>query len=252
MPFISENELERALVKAATNPAAAPDFYRLLLESDLLVLGTVEGQEEAAEKFSLAPGGKVNLVPGQKKGGGPFLPIFSSLRRMQDYVKQESKYLRVNGRALLDLTRGAPVILNPASEYGKELTAQQISYLLDPSAPQSQVLPIIGQGENPVALVETLTQVFASRPDVEAAWVLQLHPSGQNRPHPLVGVELDTGMGGDWPSLMQAIKVAVDSTLPEMMFDLQRIDRANPVGLASTLLQVPPFYQRRKAGPTIN
>ena len=62
MPFISENELERALVKAAQNPASAPDFYRLLLESDLLVLGTVEGQEDATDQFTLAPGGRIALV----------------------------------------------------------------------------------------------------------------------------------------------------------------------------------------------
>ena len=53
MPFISENKLEEALVAAVKNPAAAPDFYRLLLESDLLVLGTVEGQDTAGGKFSL-------------------------------------------------------------------------------------------------------------------------------------------------------------------------------------------------------
>ena len=49
MPFIAENELEQALVKAVKNPAAAPDFYRLLLESNLLVLGTAEGQEDATD-----------------------------------------------------------------------------------------------------------------------------------------------------------------------------------------------------------
>ena len=29
MPFISENELEKALVKAVKSPASAPDFRRL-------------------------------------------------------------------------------------------------------------------------------------------------------------------------------------------------------------------------------
>ena len=52
MPFIPENELERALVAAVNNPAAAPEFYRLLLQSDLLVLGTVEGQENAKSQFA--------------------------------------------------------------------------------------------------------------------------------------------------------------------------------------------------------
>ncbi len=245
MPFISENELERALVKAAKNPAVAADFYRQLLEADLLVMGTVEGQEGATEKFTLAPGGRVNLVTGVREGGGTFLPVFSSLLRMQEYAKKECKFLQVNGRALFDLTRGAPVILNPASEYGKELTPQQISHLLDPAA-QSQVLPVIGQGECPPILIETLTGVFITRPDIEAAWTLQIHPPGQDRPHPVVGVET----AGDWPSLMQAVQAAAETL--DQAFDIQRIDRANLVGLASTLLQVPPFYQRRKNGPVIN
>ncbi len=86
MPFISENELEIALVKAAKNPVSGPDFYRRLLETDLLVMGAAEGQEYATEKFRVAPGGKVNLVTGLRNGR-TFLPVFSSLLRMQEYVK---------------------------------------------------------------------------------------------------------------------------------------------------------------------
>jgi len=248
MPFISENELERALVKAAKNSAAAPDFYRLLLESDLLVMGTVEGQEDATEQFKLGPGGKVNLETGLKKGGGTFLPVFSSLLRMQDYVKQESKYLRVNGRALLDLTRGAPVILNPASEYGKELTPEQVAQLLDPQATHSQPRLIIGEEDYPMPLVEALIEVFTTRPDVEAAWMIQVRFSGQDEPHPLVGVET----AGDWPSLMQSVQAAADRSIPGLVFDLQRIDRAHPNSLSDALLQAPPFYQHRKSGTALN
>lgn len=251
MPFISENELERALVKAVENPAVAPEFYRLLLASDLLVMGTVEGQEDATEQFTLAPGGKVNLVTGTKDGG-TFLPIFSSLLRMQEYARKECKYLSINGRALLELTRGAPIVLNPASEYGKELTPRQVDYLLDPAAAQNRVLPNIGEAEFPTALAQTLTGVFATRPDVQAAWVMQLTIPERGETHQLVGIELDSSMGGDWPSLMQAIKAAADRSLPpEMVFDLQRVDRRNPTGLANSLLQFAPFYQR-PGGPAFN
>lgn len=238
MPFFPENELEQALVRAAHDSSAAPDFYRLLLEHDLLVLGSVEGQEEATESFSLAPGGRVNLVTGARDGG-QFLPVFSSLTRMQAYVKQDSKYLSVNGRALLDLTRGAPVVLNPGSEYGKDLTADEVGQLLDRPPPKSYVQ--VGQDEYPPGLVEALTAVFSTRPDIQAAWMIQVAFADQGGAlHPLVGVET----GGDWPSLMQAIQAAAEKSVPGMMFDVQRVDRRNPAGLTSALLQAPAFYQR--------
>ena len=72
------------------------------------------------EEFSLAPGGKLNLVPGMKDGA-QYLPVFSSPPRMQEYVSRRANISASTAATLLELTRGAPVILNPASEYGKEL-----------------------------------------------------------------------------------------------------------------------------------
>jgi hypothetical protein len=240
MPFVPDNELEKALVRAVSDRSAVPEFYRLLLDSDLLVLGTIEGQEDASEQFTLEPGGQLKLVTGQKDGK-PFLPVFSSLLRMQDYVKQESKYLRVNGRALLDVTRGAPITLNPASEYGKELTADQVRQLLEAPAPRV----IVGEAEYPQGLVQALTGFFATRPDIETAWMIQVTFADRaQQPHPLVGIETQ----GDWPSLMQALQAATQDAIPGLVFDVQRVDRRNPAGMAGALLQATPFYQRRPAG----
>jgi hypothetical protein len=250
MPFIPENELEQALVAAVKNPATASDFYRLLLERELLVLGTAEGQEDASEKFALAPGGKLNLVTGVKNGG-QFLPVFSSRTRMQDYIKQESKYLSINGRALLELTRGAPVTLNPASEYGKEFLASQVAQLLDPRA--GEVRTIVGEADYPMALVEALTTVFAVRPDIKAAWMIQVTFADRaQEPHPLVGIEMDAKSGGDWPALLQAVEAAASQFAAGIVFDVQRVDRQTRAGLTDALLQVAPFYQRRAAGPALN
>jgi len=242
MPFIPENELERALVKAVQDRETAPDFYRLLLDSNLLVLGSVEGQEDATEQFTLAPGGRLNLVTGQKDGS-QFLPVFSSLKRMQDYVKQDSKYLSVNGRALLDVTRGAPVTLNPASEYGKELAPREVQQLLDgPGGGEARI--IVGEAVYPAPLVEALTALFASRPDIETAWMIQVSFADRAEPHPLVGIETRSAQN-DWPLLMQAIQAAAEKSVPGLVFDVQRIDRRSPAGLTTALLQAPPFYQRR-------
>jgi hypothetical protein len=252
MPFISENKLEEALVAAVKNPATAPTFYRLLLESDLLVLGTVEGQDTGGGKFSLAPGGRLALVTGEKSDGQKFLPVFSSLARMQAYVKQESKYLAVNGRALFETTRGAPLVLNPSSEYGKELSPQEISQLLeggpapDPDQEPRLAKTILGEADYPMALVEALTALFRARPDVQTAWMIQVTFADRGlQPHPLIGIETT----GDMASLVQQIERIAESAAPDTVFDVQRVDRKNPLGMADALLQAEPFYTNRPAVP---
>ena len=252
MLFIPENELEKALVRAVKEPHAAPRFYHLLLASELLVLGTVEGQENATQAFSLAPGGNLRLVAATAKDGGQYLPVFSSLARMQDYVKQESKFLRINGRALLDLTRGAPIILNPASEYGKEFAPDDVRRLLDGTGADIRTLE--GDVGYPMALVGLLAKLFATRPEIEAAWVIQVaHADQAEKPHPLIGIEAASQNATPqyWPHLMQAIEAAAQNSLPGLVFDVQRVDRYNPTGMTGALLQTEPFY-RRAADPTVN
>ena len=241
MAFIPENDLERVLLQAAHDPASAPEFYRLLLDSDLLVLGSIAGQEDQNEQFSLEPGDQINLIPGEKNGVR-YLPVFSSQTRMQEYTRTETKYLRVNGRALLDLTRGAPVTLNPASEYGKELTADQVGQLLNGGRVTPRVID--SDIEPPEQLMAVLREFFATRPDVQTAWLTMVAPSDRlHEARPLLGVESN----GDFPSLVQALQAAASAT-PDMMFDVQRVDRLRPVGMAATLLLILPFYQR----PSLN
>jgi hypothetical protein len=248
MPFISENKLEEALVRAVKSPATAPDFYRLLLESDLLVLGTVEGQDPAGGKFSLEPGGQLQLVTGENNGQ-KFLPVFSSLPRMQEYVKEESKFLSINGRALLDLTRGAPVILNPASEYGRELAPQEVEQLLNPMATAAQIVPGPSDAFYPMPLIGALTSVFEKHPEVQTAWMIRIGIGEQGaQVQPLVGVETS----GDMAALVAEIERAAAQDAAGIAFDVQRVDPARPTGLASALLQAQPFYQRAVPGRLLN
>lgn len=248
MLFIPENELEKALVRAVKEPHAAPDFYRLLLTSDLLVLGSVEGHESDTEAFNAEAGSNVRLVTGLKDGG-QYLPVFSSLARMQEYVKEESKFLTVNGRALLDLTRGAPLILNPASEYGKELTADQVRQLLDGPQPQVQAVGTAGYS---AALADMLAALFATRTEIENAWIILVTFADQPQlPRPVVGIETASGAKTDWASLIGAIEAAAEKSVPGEMFDIQPVDRRNPTGFTGSLLQTEPFYRRAPA-PSLN
>ena len=67
MPFIANNELERALQKAVNAPSALPDFYRLLLDSDLLVLGAAQGANIVPLYLVARSVLRVNVEPGDIK-----------------------------------------------------------------------------------------------------------------------------------------------------------------------------------------
>ena len=171
---------------------------------------------------------------------------------MQDYVKQESKYLSINGRALLDLTRGAPVILNPASEYGKELHADEVRRLLDGTArryPHHSKASRLSHGAGGTA-GQTVRHPSRNRNRLDDPG-RSCRPA--EKPHPLIGIEAASQNARPqyWPQLMQAIEAAAHDALPGLVFDVQRVDRYNPSGMTGALLQTEPFY-RRAADPTLN
>ena len=237
MLFIPENPLEEALVKAVKTPLQSQDFFRLMLEADLLVIGTVEAGPDG--KFTAGPGSQFQLETGEKDGAR-FLPVFSSLPRMQAYAKKECKYLAMQGRALLELTRGAPVILNPGSEYGREFTATEIGRLLNPDTPLAAPVSRFGEEYYPQALIDGLSALFARRGDVATAWMIQNHPANEEKPVPLVGVET----AADMRQLMAEIEQVAEATAPGLVFDVQAVDRARPAAMADVLMQAEPFYVR--------
>jgi len=247
MSFEPENELEQTLLKAVTDHASAPAFYRQLMDSEVLVLGTVHGREEEQERFTLAPGGQIKLVPGEAEGK-KFLPVFTSLTRMQAYVQAESKYLGIRCRDVLEMTRGVAVHLNPGSDFARLIPPEEIQELLGGPARANQPKTITGEVDYPQQLVDALTALFETRTDAASAWMIQVTFADRARePHPLVGVEFDSEGAGAMSSLMPQIERMAEIAAPGLVFDVQRVDRKQQMGMADALLQVPPFYQRGQA-----
>jgi hypothetical protein len=250
MTFVPENELESALIRATKEPAARPDFYRLLLESDLLVLGTIEKRETAAGAAALSPGDNVQLASAQANGRS-YIPVFSSMTRLQTYIREEQKYLSMNGLSLFEMAVGATFVLNPGSDYGKELLPAEIANLLNPGAqgPRKVTLDkptnvLIGQpAVYPHDLVNALKEAFTARPNVLAAHLIQIAFSGRDEPsHPLIGVEVI----GDWQPISVEIGRIAGLVAPGVLLDAAPIDRTKTDDtLTAALLKVPPFYSRK-------
>ncbi|HDN80661.1 MAG TPA: hypothetical protein ENG33_09395 [Chloroflexi bacterium] len=82
--FEPVNDLEKSLIKAALHPSHRPQFYRDLLEADIFVIHISESNLRIQNGVLQAP---VQLkIPAIQREGESWLPIFSSLQRLQEFI----------------------------------------------------------------------------------------------------------------------------------------------------------------------
>jgi hypothetical protein len=239
MTFQPENALEKTLQRAMREPEARPEFYRLLLESELFVIGQIaspEGGEATAQT-----GGRLMIatLPYQ---GRDYHPVFSALSRLKVFVPDgDVAHLAIAGRTLFEASRGANFLLNPACEIGKELSAEEIASVLGQAANQQMRVRMRLPTVQPDALVAGLRDLFTRSPEVVAAYLVEIAVEGQNEPpHPMIGVETE----GDWPTLSQAMGEVLKTTPLDTIVDMLPVDRSAPTAIMQALLQSPPFYAR--------
>jgi hypothetical protein len=239
---------EPALRLAATEPAARPDFYRQLLEAQVFVIGESELRAEGA--WTAKEGESISLQHWSKPDGSVVLPFFTSLAALQRAVDHEVTYYQLPARALLEMTQGATLVLDPRSDYGKEFAPGEIVALLSGGltrAAQSRVIEEATQvllaqpAERPDALIDGVRSFLARRPAARRAWLALMHiPTQDPEPHLVIGVEAD----GDADALIAEIgNVAADLSHAGPV-DLVQV-RAGEEGLSRYFLeQVEPFFSR--------
>ncbi len=249
--FTPSNEFERLLVQAATDPGARPAFYRAFLDADLLVLGYAEElPAEGAGKTMLPAGSTVSIMPWQDKEGREVIPVFSSRERLRESIEREERYLQLKGAALIDLVGDElSIVLNPRSDYGKEFLPKELASMRDgsifgrfeSSTVQEDRQVLVGQPTNyPHALVDALKSLFARRPEVERAYLAQVHdPAASDRPLLTVGVQAV----GDIEQLMADMGIALQGTLAEGEGVQFLQVRPGEGGLAGYMMEsAEPFY----------
>lgn len=182
-------ELERLLEGAADDPAQRPAFTAALLGSDVFVLGEVLGPLEEG----VAPTGTSAVLTAFGDGEGQFTPFYTSEQRIRETLAARPgtnpRYLRLNCRALFEMTAGARLVLNPDSPYGKVFVPEEIAALLTgreagmttETLPAEREVMVGAPAHVPPQLPPALSRFFAQRPVVEAAylgWIV--HPDGHS------------------------------------------------------------------------
>jgi hypothetical protein len=119
MTFEPENPMEEALMRAES-PAARREFYRLLLTSDVLVVGRK------------AEDGRLQIVTSERDGQ-KYVTVFTSQTRLKNHVQKTVNTLTMNGRLLLERTRGVTLLFNLSDEYGGEIKPAEVERILGES-----------------------------------------------------------------------------------------------------------------------
>jgi len=126
MTEFPRNELEAALQQAAEDPVARPDFFNLLLDATIYVIGKTDAGLPAGE-FRISGGDTLSLASFEFDDGQPFIPFFTSLDALTETVSGEAGYLSLQARKLMESTRGNSLVLNPGHEIAKEFTPEEVS-----------------------------------------------------------------------------------------------------------------------------
>ena len=248
MAFDPVNHLERSLMQAAKDPAHRPQFYRDFLAGDLFVVE--EGPPRTSGPRTLEEGAKLSLVTFEREGHR-VIPIFSSLPRLGVFIKEEVNYIAMKTPDFLKMTKGATLVLNPGSDYGKEFNAAEIASLLDGSmwrpsdvyVTPKQTKVLIGQPANyPTELVDALRRYFEGTPEVVRAFLAHyFNPDRDQKAHTMIAMEVT----GDWDRVAaDAGMVARDVVVPDPPIDFLRME--GKPGLEDHFRKgVKPFYEKQ-------
>ncbi len=240
------NNLGDSLKNAALDPGLRPAFYKVLLGSDIYVL--IKNKNNLPNAKTPLKIDKNILALSWKKSSGEFVtPIFSSKKEMRKAVKGNKPYICINAKVLFESNPDAQYVINPLSEYGKELTVYEVKSLLDGSLfnlnneikLEKNARVLLSQPRDyPHKLINALSTYFAQHESVANAYIAQIH-SGEmdEEPHLLLALEGSVDLSGVFPEISLIIKEVISSNKYVDMFQLGGDD-----GLDGYFRKIKPFY----------
>lgn len=246
--FLKKKEsLEDLLRQASHNPSVRSEFYNRLLSDDLIVI--TDNQNSTNGKRMMQTAEKLKLLPLNDQS----IAVFTSKERIFDkgIIKQQVNTLAIKGRDLFENTSGAKFTLNPFSDYGKVLLAEEIQRILRGGSHEDQTKTITYTKETPVQIglpakhptmaVEMMIKIFESKQEVKSAYVGWIfEPDSGVAPHYIFAFETT----GDFHKLTAELGPIIHSLIaPETFFDMYPISREN-TGVNSFFKSITPFFKR--------
>lgn len=230
--FEPENDIERLLVRASAEPAARPDFARALMDAQIVLVLVPDGPiTSGPDGNAVIPEGTKMTLPSAVRGEQKLIPFFTARSRAQAWYREDHVAVPERVRDLFARYPGAPFVLNPGSDYGKDFTPGEVARLLagefEMAAPQTvtttapEQIMLVQPKEIPAALIEALAREFAGLKALRGAWLMLAQRSGQSEQSWMLGVDYP----GPWLEVRDAISRAlVGDILGGRMLDAMPLD----------------------------
>jgi len=243
------DNFEALLQKAAKKPAYRIEFLKRLLTEKLVV---ITKNDVGVEGFRVVQENTTFQLSSYKDGR---IPVFTSTERIFDggVIKEQVNFLELKGADLLQILKGKTLIINPYSDFGKELLPNEIDGLLDgtifSNGPQKIVLKentkvTIGQPAiYPTAVVNALIKLFSEKPNVEAAYVAFIHfPSSVEPPHYIFGLDVKD----NWDEISNEAGWLIQEVLSTgEIVDIVQLSKPGEIaGFENYFKTISPFYRR--------
>ncbi len=249
--LLPTNDLEKALHKAAVDNTQAPAFYEELMDSKIFVLGKPE--EEDVGKFTLEEEQALIIQHWEREAdNSPVVPFFTSLSMLQQAIPTDEPYLELPTSVLFELTMGAPLVLNPNSEFGMEFDPDDVAILLDADLllnseheldEDTEVL--LGIAENiPKEFTNVLKQYFSTQKAVEAAYLGTIQiPEEDDVEHLMIGLKGEGRMEKIIDTAIQKISLVDEKSMVYETVDFYIIDQDDEDISDFMVENIEPFYQ---------
>jgi hypothetical protein len=246
-PKKSELSIEMLLQKAANESSYRAEFYKRITNEDLIVITQKSDLENGNQV--LKENTNVNIFTFENG----MMPIFTTTDRIFDkgIVKEEVSFLQMKASNLFKIAKETTFILNPYSDFSKELLPIEVEKILDGTiiSENHQQLTIkndtevqIGQPSvYPTEIINSLKVLFENRPNVNKAylgWIFD--PASGEPPHYIFGIDAES----DFQNLINEAGFTVKEFLktPEFV-DFIKIESKN--GLSNYFVKsTKPFYEK--------
>ena len=248
--LLPTNDLEKALHKAAADNTQAPAFYEALLESKVFVLGKPE--EEDVGQFTLEEEQALIIQHWEREeDNSPVVPFFTSLAMLQQAIETDEPYLELPTTALFQMTMGAPLVLNPNSEFGMEFEPDDVAILLDADLMmnsehelEEDTEVLLGHAQNVSDnFTDLLKEFFATKKQIEAAYMGTIQiPAEDDEEHLMIGLKGQGDLEKIIDQAIQKISLLDEDSMGYEIVDFYLIDKDDPDISDFMVENITPFY----------